>query len=57
MKTHFLAFWNVENLFDVADYPLRPPSLQRKLASEFEGWDGAVFASKRVSTWKTSSMR
>lgn len=46
MKTHYVAFWNVENLFDTVDSPVRPEWLQKKLAKELAGWDGAVLDRK-----------
>ena len=38
MPKHHLAFWNVENLFDVEDHPDRSDKLRRTLDSELKGW-------------------
>lgn len=46
MKTHYIAFWNVENLFDTEDSADRPEWLQKNLAKELKGWDGEVLDRK-----------
>jgi hypothetical protein len=46
VKTHYLAFWNVENLFDTVDSPVRPEWLQKTLARELEGWDSEILDRK-----------
>ena len=46
MTTYHIAFWNVENLFDVHDSPHRPDWLQRTLQNELENWDEPVLARK-----------
>ncbi|RMI09712.1 MAG: endonuclease/exonuclease/phosphatase family protein [Calditrichaeota bacterium] len=46
MPTHYLAWWNVENLFDVVDSPTRPAWLQRALNRELTGWNEAVLSRK-----------
>ena len=46
MKTHYIAFWNVENLFDTEDSAERPEWLQKTLAKELEGWNEAVLDRK-----------
>jgi hypothetical protein len=38
MLSHSIAWWNVENLFDVFDSPQRPAWLQSHLAGELAGW-------------------
>ncbi len=38
MSIHQIAFWNVENLFDVQDSTRRSPKLQRVLRSELASW-------------------
>ncbi len=43
---HFIAFWNMENLFDVNNSVYRPAYLQEILASELEGWDADVLEKK-----------
>jgi predicted extracellular nuclease len=43
---YYLAWWNLENLFDLQDSPLRPEWLQRKLNAELAGWDAAVLNAK-----------
>lgn len=37
MPGHCLAFWNVENLFDVEDWADRPAWLQKTLKDELQG--------------------
>lgn len=46
MQTYFVAFWNVENLFDVADAPERPDWLAQRLRNELEGWTSDVLDRK-----------
>jgi hypothetical protein len=42
---HFIAFWNLENLFDTEDAP-RSGGLDRRLAADLKGWTGAVLDQK-----------
>ena len=37
MKEYFIAWWNIENLFDVENSPNRTDKLQR-IKDELEGW-------------------
>ncbi len=46
MTDYCIAFWNLENLFDVENYPERSDKLQRTLAGELEGWSRAVLDTK-----------
>src|SRR5512134_879648 len=46
MSSYCVAFWNVENLFDVDGSPERPEWLQRALARELAGWNASVLATK-----------
>jgi hypothetical protein len=46
VPTYHVAFWNIENLFDVDGSAHRPDWLQRRLARELEGWDAAVLDRK-----------
>lgn len=46
MKTYYLAWWNVENLFDTEDCPSRPDFLQSRLRNELSGWTAAVLDQK-----------
>ncbi len=46
MKTHSVAWWNVENLFDVEGSPARSDKLNRTLRSELTGWNEAVLTRK-----------
>ena len=48
MADHCIAFWNLENLFDVVDSPRRTDKLQRTLAGELTGWTQSVL-DKKVS--------
>jgi endonuclease/exonuclease/phosphatase family metal-dependent hydrolase len=42
MPSYYVAFWNLENLFDVDGSPARPEWLQRALARELAGWNAEV---------------
>ena len=46
MKTHSVAWWNVENLFDVEDSPARSDKLKRTLKGELTGWNDALLTRK-----------
>ncbi len=48
MKSHFIAWWNVENLFDVKDAPpnRRPEKLKRKIKADLWNWTADVLAQK-----------
>ncbi len=39
---YYIAWWNVENLFDIQNSPNRPAWLQSELNSELNGWTQAV---------------
>lgn len=43
---YYLAFWNVENLFDIKDSPRRSEKLQRTLKNELAGWTQSVLDKK-----------
>ncbi len=43
---YFIAWWNVENLFDVAASAQRPDWLRKKLSAELRGWDETVLSRK-----------
>jgi predicted extracellular nuclease len=43
---YFIAWWNLENLFDVANSSDRPEWLQKKLKSELVGWTNTVLNNK-----------
>jgi len=47
MKTeHFIYWWNLENLFDVANSKERPEWLQKKIKRELKGWTSSVLDKK-----------
>lgn len=46
MTDHYVAFWNLENLFDIADSPRRTEKLKRTLGNELAGWTQAVLDRK-----------
>lgn len=46
MPEYFVAFWNVENLFDVNNAPERPDWLQQRLKSELKGWTKTILNRK-----------
>ena len=59
MTNHFIAWWNLENLFDVEDAPLarRPAYLAKTLAGELKGGDQAVLDQKIVQlAWVIEQM-
>lgn len=43
---YYIAFWNVENLFDVVDSPQRSEKLQRVLKNELKGWTAEILEQK-----------
>lgn len=46
MNTYALAWWNLENLFDVVDAPGRSEKLQRTLAGELKDWTEDILSQK-----------
>lgn len=46
MPNHFIAFWNLENLFAPEGYPDREPWLAKTLASQLKGWTQELFDTK-----------
>ncbi len=46
MNEYFIAWWNVENLFDVEDSEQRPLRLREILKEELIGWNGEVLNNK-----------
>ncbi len=46
MTPHYIAWWNVENLFDVEDSPHRSDKLQRTLQNELDGWNEQILDRK-----------
>lgn len=46
MPNHFVAFWNLENLFAPEGFAGREPWLAQKLASDLSGWTQALFDTK-----------
>jgi endonuclease/exonuclease/phosphatase family metal-dependent hydrolase len=46
MKTHSVAWWNVENLFDVEGSPARSDKLNRTLRGELAGWSETLLTRK-----------
>lgn len=45
-RTHFIAFWNLENLFDSETAPDRSEKLRRLLGKALQGWNEARLARK-----------
>ena len=43
---YYLAWWNLENLFDLKTSPGRPEWLQKKLERELKGWNADVLDTK-----------
>lgn len=50
MTTHYITWWNVENLFDIKDAPLerRPEAIKRKIKADLSDWTQDVL-DKKVS--------
>ena len=46
MSNHFVAFWNLENLFAPEGHPNREPWVAQQLASDLKGWTQALFDTK-----------
>ena len=46
MNDYFIAWWNVENLFEVEDYPNRSDKLKRTLKNELKGWTKEILDKK-----------
>lgn len=46
MPDHFVAFWNLENLFAPEGFPGREPWIARQMASDLNGWTQALFDTK-----------
>jgi Endonuclease/Exonuclease/phosphatase family len=46
MKTYSIAWWNLENYFDVENSPTRTEKLQRTLKGELKGWTEAILDRK-----------
>lgn len=46
MPNHFVAFWNLENLFAPEGFATREPWLAQQLASDLRGWTQALFDTK-----------
>ena len=46
MPNHFVAFWNLENLFAPEGFPDREPWIAQRLASDLNGWTEALFDAK-----------
>lgn len=43
---HYLAFWNLENLFDIEDSPRRSEKLARAVGQDLKGWTPALLDRK-----------
>lgn len=46
MSEYFLAWWNVENLFDIEGSPNRTDKLKRALGKELKGWTKTILDKK-----------
>lgn len=55
-ERYYVAWWNVENLFDVYNSTNRPAWLQQKLANELAGWTLDVLKRKVQNLGKIISM-
>ncbi|MBN1330307.1 MAG: endonuclease/exonuclease/phosphatase [Candidatus Heimdallarchaeota archaeon] len=45
-KEYYVAWWNVENLFDVEHYKERSDKLKRTIGNELKGWNEIVLSRK-----------
>lgn len=46
MTPHFIAFWNLENLFAPENYQPREPWIAQKMAGDLKDWDHTLFDTK-----------
>ena len=46
MKPYFIAFWNLENLFDIENSPRRSDKLKRAIGKDLKGWDEPKLSTK-----------
>lgn len=46
MENHFIAWWNLENLFNAENSPERPDWLKSYLKSELKGWTAEILDKK-----------
>lgn len=46
MPIHFIAFWNLENLFAPEGHPDREPWIAKQMAGDLKGWTQALFDTK-----------
>ncbi len=46
MNSSYIAFWNVENLFDIDNSPRRSEKLQRAIGGELSGWTQEILDRK-----------
>jgi sulfite reductase alpha subunit-like flavoprotein len=46
MQNYFIAWWNLENLFDAEDSPNRRPMLREILKEELQGWNEEILRAK-----------
>ena len=59
MEKHFIAWWNVENLFDEKDAPpeRRPEEIKRKIKADLSDWTAEVLNKKLENlAWVISQM-
>jgi hypothetical protein len=55
-ERYYIAWWNVENLFDVYNSPDRPAWLQQRIAGELAGWTKDVLIRKVQNLGKIIAM-
>ena len=46
MVAHYIAFWNVENLFAPENHPGRIPWIAKRVEKDLKGWTGALYQTK-----------
>jgi len=46
MDSHYIAFWNLENLFDKSTSQDRPEYLKNRLKKELTGWTANILKKK-----------
>ncbi len=44
--THYIIWWNLENLFDIENSQLRPLWLAKRLKNELKGWNQEILSKK-----------
>ena len=49
-STYYIAWWNLENLFDEEDSPRRTEKLQRTIGGDLAGWTRSAATARSRSS-------